>query len=162
MHRVIINLNELRLIEHQCNTPEDVNMYVHRYPTDASAPLHDYRNTFYGVFQNAPTLGLLIIGAIVAMPFGEGVFFCRERAIFAHVILASMGIPSIIVSADDNNGNRHVFVKFWHKRVAKILDPQQRYLPTNINPDAYNGYVHNVSVQVLVEPNNVLEGYSRP
>ena len=160
--RVGIILNELDEIGNTCQTPEDVNQYVHTFPTDASAELTNCRNLIYGLYQNAPTLGQLIYAATLVSQINLEVFYCRERAILAHVILASIGIPSIIVVANDELGRRHAFVKYWHKSVAKILDPEQRFLPTSYNPDAYHGYIYNVNIKELVRPNHILEGYERP
>ncbi len=159
--QVIINLNELRTIEHDCKTPDEINKYVQSFPTNAFAEgMIDERDNVYGIFHNRPTLGNLINEAKTRALNNQEVFFCRERAILAHVILASIGIPSIIVSGSNNNNDRHSFVIYWHKKVAKVLDPQQRYNTTSKNPYNYGDYVNNLSIQVLVMPNDIIEGYS--
>ena len=162
--QVIINLNELRtIIEHDCKTPDEINKYVQSFPTNAFAEgMIDERDNVYGIYHNRPTLGNLINEAQTRALNNQEVFFCRERAILAHVILASIGIPSIIVVANDRRGRRHAFVQYWHKSVAKILDPEQRFLPTSYDPDAYHGYIYNVNTKELVRPNHILEGYARP
>ena len=158
--RVIIDLNELSRIEHNCKSPDEINNRVQSYPTDAFVRgWTDVRNQVYRNYNNRPTLGNLLNDAKIMAQNNQEVFFCRERAILAHVILASIGIPSIIVSGSNNN-DRHSFVIYWHKKVAKVLDPQQRYNTTSKNPYNYGDYVNNLSIQVLVMPNDIIEGYS--